>query len=33
MSILVVITNLLLRILYGWLTKGVKARSQAWMTR
>ena len=33
MSILVVVTNLLVRILYGWLTRGVKARSQAWMNR
>jgi iron(III) transport system permease protein len=33
MSILVVVTNLVVRILYGWLTRGVKSRSQAWMTR
>ncbi len=33
MSILVVLTNLLVRLLYGWLTKGIKQRSQAWMTR
>lgn len=33
LSILVVITNLLVRILYGWLTKGLKIRSQAWTAR
>ncbi len=31
MSILVVLTNLLVRILYSWLTRGMKARSQAWI--
>jgi len=33
MSVLIVGTNILVRFFYGLLTKGFKARSQAWMTR
>ncbi|WP_373501260.1 putative 2-aminoethylphosphonate ABC transporter permease subunit [Desulfococcus sp.] len=33
MSILVILTNLLVRLFYGWMTRGIKKRSQAWTVR
>jgi iron(III) transport system permease protein len=33
MSILVIVTNLVVRILYGWLTKGMQQKTQAWTAR
>ena len=33
MSILVILTNLFVRILYGWLTRGVRKKNQAWTVR
>lgn len=33
MSVLIVVTNLLVRILYGWLTRGIKQKTQAWTAR
>ena len=33
MSILVILTNLAVRILYGWLTRGIRQKSRAWKGR
>lgn len=33
MSILVILTNLLVRLLYGWITRSIQQRSRAWIAR